>query len=228
MEKVDTVIFIVEDDESIRELVKVALESYGHRVYAFEGAEQALEMLESSTPDIIIFDIMLTGMTGTEALKIIRCDEKYKKLPVILLTAKDSEIDKVTGLDSGADYYVTKPFSVMELMAIVRSLLRKSDKNMSNVKQMGILKVNTDTREVFVNDKLCVLTFKEYELLKYLMDNTRRVVARDELLNKIWGYEYMGETRTIDIHIRTLRLKLGDAGEYVKTIRGIGYRISKD
>ncbi len=222
----DTVIFTVEDDESIRELVKVALEGYGHIVYAFETAEEALEKIGTVSPDLIIFDIMLPGMAGTEALRLIRRDERYKKLPIILLTAKDGEVDKITGLDSGADYYVTKPFSVMELMAIVRSLLRKSEKSTSNIKEMGILRINTDTREVFAEDKPCVLTFKEYELLLYLIDNTHRVVTRDELLNKIWGYEYTGETRTIDIHIRTLRLKLGKAGEYIKTIRGMGYRIS--
>ncbi len=224
----NNVIFIVEDDESIRELVKAALEGYGHKVYAFETSEEALEKLKTASPALIIFDIMLPGMTGTEALKIIRKNDVYRKLPVILLTAKDSDADKVTGLDSGADYYVTKPFSVMELMAIVRSLLRKNGRNIPDIKEMGILKINADTREVFVNNKICALTFKEYELLLYLVNNTYRVVTRDELLNKIWGYEYTGETRTIDIHIRTLRLKLGEAGEYIKTIRGMGYRISRE
>ena len=149
-------------------------------------------------------------------------------MPIIILTAKDSEVDKIIGLDSGADDYVTKPFSVMELMARVRSQLRRNDEAETNYKEMGILKINTDTREVFVNDIHVMLTFKEYELLVYLIDNTNRVVTRDELLNKIWGYEYTGETRTIDIHIRTLRQKIGSAGDYIKTIRGMGYRISKD
>lgn len=224
----NAVIFIVEDDESIRELVKVASEGYGYKVYAFERAEEALDKMKVTAPDLMIFDIMLPGMTGTDAVKFIRSEERYNKLPIIMLTAKDSEIDKVTGLDSGADDYVTKPFSVMELMARVRSQLRKYEKNTSKIKEMGVLKVNTDTREVFVKDKLCILTFKEYELLLYLIKNTHRVVTRDELLNKIWGYEYTGETRTIDIHIRTLRLKIGEAGEYIKTIRGMGYRISRD
>lgn len=221
-------IFITEDDESIRALIKVALEGYDHNVYDFETAEEALEMAEKVKPDLAIFDIMLPGMQGTEAVKRLRQNDKFKKLPIIILTAKDSEIDKIIGLDSGADDYVTKPFSVMELMARVRSQLRRTEEQTVNYKELGILKINTDTREVFVNNEPAVLTFKEYELLIYLIDNTHRVVTRDELLNKIWGYEYTGETRTIDIHIRTLRQKIGAAGEYIKTVRGMGYRISKD
>ena len=221
-------IFITEDDESIRALIKVALEGYDHKVYDFETAEEALETAEKIKPDLAIFDVMLPGMQGTEAVKRLRQEDKFKKLPIIILTAKDSEIDKIIGLDSGADDYVTKPFSVMELMARVRSQLRRTEEQTVNYKELGILRVNTDTREVFVNDEAAVLTFKEYELLIYLIDNSHRVVTRDELLNKIWGYEYTGETRTIDIHIRTLRQKIGTAGEYIKTIRGMGYRISKD
>ena len=221
-------IFLTEDDESIRALVKVALEGYNHTVYDFETAEEALEKMKTIKPDLAIFDIMLPGMQGTEAVKILRNNDKFKKMPIIMLTAKDSEVDKVVGLDSGADDYVTKPFSVMELMARVRSQLRRTEEDTISYKEMGCLKVNTDTREVFVNEKLVVLTFKEYELLLYLIDNTHRVVTRDELLNKIWGYEYTGETRTIDIHIRTLRQKISPAGEYIKTVRGMGYRMSKD
>lgn len=221
-------IFITEDDESIRALIKVALEGYNHNVYDFETAEEALEKMKTVKPDLAIFDLMLPGMQGTEAVKKLRESNKLKKLPIIILTAKDSEIDKIIGLDSGADDYVTKPFSVMELMARVRSQLRRTEENIVNYKEMGSLKINTDTREVFVNNQPVTLTFKEYELLIYLIDNTHRVVTRDELLNKIWGYEYTGETRTIDIHIRTLRQKIGSAGEYIKTVRGMGYRISKD
>lgn len=221
-------IFLTEDDESIRALVKVALEGYNHTVYDFETAEEALEKMKTIKPDLAIFDIMLPGMQGTEAVKILRNNDKFKKMPIIMLTAKDSEVDKVVGLDSGADDYVTKPFSVMELMARVRSQLRRTEEDTISYKEMGCLKINTDTREVFVNEKLVVLTFKEYELLLYLIDNTHRVVTRDELLNKIWGYEYTGETRTIDIHIRTLRQKISPGGEYIKTVRGMGYRMSKD
>lgn len=221
-------IFITEDDESIRALIKVALEGYNHSVYDFETAEEALEKMKTVKPDLAIFDLMLPGMQGTEAVKKLRESNKFKKLPIIILTAKDDEIDKIIGLDSGADDYVTKPFSVMELMARVRSQLRRTEENTVNYKEIGLLKINIDTREVFVNNQPVTLTFKEYELLIYLIDNTHRVVTRDELLNKIWGYEYTGETRTIDIHIRTLRQKIGHAGEYIKTVRGMGYRISKD
>lgn len=221
-------IFITEDDESIRALIKVALQGYNHNVYDFETAEETLEKMKEVKADLAIFDIMLPNMQGTEAVRILRENDIYKKLPIIILTAKDSEIDKIVGLDSGADDYVTKPFSVMELMARVRSQLRRVEDKPTAYKEIGVLKINTDTREVFVNDSLAVLTFKEYELLVYLIDNTSRVVNRDELLNKIWGYEYTGETRTIDIHIRTLRQKIGAAGDYIKTIRGIGYRISRD
>lgn len=221
-------IFLTEDDDSIRALVKVALEGYNHTVFDFETAEDALEKIKTVKPDLAIFDLMLPGMQGTEAVKILRENDKFKKLPIIILTAKDSEVDKVIGLDSGADDYVTKPFSVMELMARVRSQLRRTEESAVSYKEIGCLKINTDTREVFVNNELVVLTFKEYELLIYLIDNTHRVVTRDELLNKIWGYEYTGETRTIDIHIRTLRQKIAPAGEYIKTVRGMGYRISKD
>ena len=221
-------IFITEDDDSIRALVKVALEGYNHNVYDFENAEDALKEMENVDVDLAIFDLMLPGMQGNDAVKILRSKEKFKRLPIIILTAKDSEVDKIVGLDSGADDYVTKPFSVMELMARVRSQLRRTEDISKSYKEIGDLKINTDTREVFVKNEICSLTFKEYELLLYLINNKHRVVTRDELLNRIWGYEYTGETRTIDIHIRTLRQKIGEAGEYIKTVRGLGYRISKD
>lgn len=221
-------IFITEDDDSIRALVKVALEGYNHNVYDFENAEDALKEMENVDVDLAIFDLMLPGIQGNDAVKILRSKEKFKRLPIIILTAKDSEVDKIVGLDSGADDYVTKPFSVMELMARVRSQLRRTEDISKSYKEIGDLKINTDTREVFVKNEICSLTFKEYELLLYLINNKHRVVTRDELLNRIWGYEYTGETRTIDIHIRTLRQKIGEAGEYIKTVRGLGYRISKD
>ena len=211
-------IFVIEDDESIRELVKVALQGYGHEVFDFECAEDALEELKYTKADLGIFDIMLPGMDGVEAVKEYRSTETNGHMAIIMLTAKDSEVEKIIGLDSGADDYVTKPFSVMELMARVRAQLRR----------YGTISINTDTREVFVNGEEVKLTFKEYELLVFLIENGNKVVSRDELLNKIWGYEYTGETRTIDIHIKTLRQKLGTAGDYIKTIRGMGYRAVKE
>ena len=208
-------IFVIEDDESIRELVKVALQGYGHEVFDFECAEDALEELKHTKADLGIFDIMLPGMDGVEAVKEYRSTETNGHMAII-------------SLDSGADDYVTKPFSVMELMARVRAQLRRYEQPVSNKISLGTISINTDTREVFVNGEEVKLTFKEYELLVFLIENGNKVVSRDELLNKIWGYEYTGETRTIDIHIKTLRQKLGTAGDYIKTIRGMGYRAVKE
>ena len=210
-------IIVIEDDESIRELVKVALQGYGHEVFDFECAEDALEELKHTKADLGIFDIMLPGIDGVEAVKEYRSTETNGHMAIIMLTAKDSEVEKIIGLDSGADDYVTKPFSVMELMARVRAQLRRYEQPVSNKISLGTISINTDTREVFVNG----------EEVK-LIENGNKVVSRDELLNKIWGYEYTGETRTIDIHIKTLRQKLGTAGDYIKTIRGMGYRAVKE
>ena len=221
-------IIVIEDDESIRELVKVALQGYGHEVFDFECAEDALEELKHTKADLGIFDIMLPGIDGVEAVKEYRSTETNGHMAIIMLTAKDSEVEKIIGLDSGADDYVTKPFSVMELMARVRAQLRRYEQPVSNKISLRSISINTDTREVFVNGEEVKLTFKEYELLVFLIENGNKVVSRDELLNKIWGYEYTGETRTIDIHIKTLRQKLGTAGDYIKTIRGMGYRAVKE
>lgn len=221
-------IIVIEDDESIRELVKVALQGYGHEVLDFECAEDALEELKHTKADLGIFDIMLPGIDGIEAVRKYRSTETDRYMAIIMLTAKDSEVEKIIGLDSGADDYVTKPFSVMELMARVRAQLRRYETPVNHSIVMGDININTDTREVFVDNNEVKLTFKEYELLVFLIENSNRVVSRDELLNKIWGYEYTGETRTIDIHIKTLRQKLGSAGDYIRTIRGMGYRAVKE
>lgn len=221
-------IYVVEDDENIRDLVKIALEGGGYDVKDFECAEDALLEIKNKVPDLAIFDIMLPGISGIEAVKELRSHNAYKDLPIIHLTAKDSEIDKVKGLDSGADDYITKPFGILELMARIRSLLRRAKNSDVPSESYGCLRINTDTREVFVNDELVTLTFKEYELLKFLIENRNRVISRTELLNEVWGYEYIGETRTIDIHIRTIRQKLGSGGVYIKTIRGMGYRFKME
>lgn len=222
-------IYIIEDEENIRELIKIALEGFGYEINAFESAEPALESMGEKKPDLAIFDWMLPGMTGVEAIRKLRAMEKFYKIPVILLTAKDKELDKVVGLDSGADDYITKPFGVLELAARVRSLLRRSGKEEKEEEMSttyGKLFLNRKTREVCFDGNEVELTYKEYELLQYLLENRDRVVPRDELLNHIWGYSYDGETRTLDIHIRTLRQKLGVEGqEYIKTSRGVGYRL---
>lgn len=219
-------IYVIEDDESIRELLKVALEGFGYKIKAYEAAEPALTDMKHDKPDMAIFDIMLPGMDGLTAIRCIRQDAKLKKIPIICLTAKDKELDKVVGLDVGADDYITKPFGVLELTARIRSLLRRSENTSSeDILTIRSLTINPKTREIKDGDNLVELTFKEYELLTYLIENDTRVVSRDELLNQIWGYDYDGESRTLDIHIRTLRQKLGQVGtDCIKTVRSVGYR----
>lgn len=223
-------IYVVEDDDNIRDLIRIALEGFGYVVSAFEMAEDALKNIEADQPDLAVFDLMLPGMDGLSAIKKIRKNDSLADMPIIILTAKDREFDKVAGLDGGADDYMTKPFGVMELAARIRSLLRRRARNQADeeiLEKYGI-SLNKKTREVTSRGKKVELTLKEYELLLYLMENHSRVATRDELLNHIWGYDYDGETRTLDMHIRTLRQKLGaEAGAMVKTIRGVGYRLLK-
>ena len=221
-------IYVIEDDENIRELIRAALTSYGYQVEAFEAAEPALETIERDKPALAIFDIMLPGMDGLAAIEEIRKDPQVSSIPIIVLTAKDKEFDKVIGLDRGADDYMTKPFSVLELAARVRSQLRRESvkelRSSGNLEE-GRLSICPETREVFLDGALLHLTLKEYELLKYLVENKARVVTRDQILNQIWGYEYEGESRTLDMHVRSLRQKLGGGGaEMIKTVRGVGYR----
>lgn len=224
-------IYIIEDDENIRNLLSVALAGFGYETEAFETAEQFFARMEEQLPDLAVFDWMLPGMDGMDAIKIIRKKEKSKHLPILLLTAKDKELDKVEGLDGGADDYMVKPFGILELSARIRSLLRRTEgeeKKDSELK-FGEIRVDKQTREVFCGGAAIDLTRKEYELLTCLMENHSRILTRDELLNRIWGYSYEGESRTLDMHIRTLRQKLGDkSGACIKTIRGIGYRILED
>lgn len=223
-------IYVIEDDDNIRDLIRIALEGFGYHVESFETAEEALAGFNANPPDLAVFDLMLPGMDGLTAIKKIRAGETASSIPIIVLTAKDKEFDKVVGLDGGADDYMTKPFGVLELAARIRSLLRRSVKKDDSgqiLEQYG-LKLNKKTREVYYQEKLVDLTLKEFELILYLMENQARVATRDELLNHIWGYEYDGETRTLDMHIRTLRQKLGEeGGSCIKTIRGVGYRFVK-
>lgn len=222
-------IYVIEDDENIRELVKVALEGYQYYVETFETAELALARMEEQAPDLAIFDLMLPGMDGLSAIRIIRGKKELRGIPVIVLTAKDKEYDKVVGLDGGADDYITKPFGVLELAARVRSLLRRTEKEKDAAagqgRQYGKLRIDQAVREVYMDGNKIVLTYKEYELLLYLIENRMRVVPREELLDKLWDYNADIETRTLDIHIRTLRQKLGEeGGSYIRTVRSVGYR----
>ncbi len=233
----ETVIFIVEDDENIRVLLEAALKAAGFTPRGFESAAPALEAAMEKLPDAMLLDIMMKGMDGITALQLIRQSEVMRGLPVMLLTAKDTESDKVLGLSMGADDYVTKPFSVLELCARVRALVRRGaaapepapvqESRRASRLKAGSLELDTGLREVTLDGATVELTLKEFELLRMLMENCQRVVDREELLQQIWGYEFIGETRTLDMHIGTLRHKLGDDGperKYIKTVRGVGYR----
>ncbi|MDO4333229.1 MAG: response regulator transcription factor [Eubacteriales bacterium] len=224
-------IYIIEDDENIRNLVQVALNGSGYETAAFETAEEALGAFKVKAPQLAIFDLMLPGMDGLEAIRRIRAQEQWKKMPILVLTAKDKEYDKVAGLDGGADDYMTKPFSILELQARVRSLLRRTEEKAEQkpkVMEFGTLRIDTAAREVRVGEREVVLTYKEYELLLYLVENRSRVVSRDELLDKLWDWRADVETRTLDIHIKTLRQKLGEeGGRYIKTVRSVGYRFTQ-
>lgn len=220
-------ILIVEDDESIRNLIELTLMQFQYETVSFEDAEAAWEYLKKDHADMGIFDLMLPGMTGLELIARIREDEHLRGLPVIILTAKDSELDKVIGLDQGADDYMTKPFSVLELTARIRSLLRRSVaySEESHGFYDGGLEIDFDGRTVHVMQKQVDLTFKEFELLKYLILHKGKAVSRQELLNQIWGYDFVGESRTLDVHINSLRRKLGEPYDgWIQVIRGVGYR----
>lgn len=224
-------VYITEDDDSIRELVTVALSAYSYEVESFVSAEDCLAATEKQVPDIFLFDIMLPGMDGVQAVKILREREQTKNTPILMLTAKSAEIDKVFGLENGADDYLTKPFGIMELAARIKALLRRAGRGSSDSATekitAGGITVNTALREVSRDGKPVELTLKEYELLLYLLKNRSRVVSREELLTKVWGIDFVGETRTLDMHIGTLRKKLSDDAEnahLIKTVRGIGYR----
>ena len=223
--------FVVEDDENIREIIRCALESCSLRVSGFEDAVEMFGELGRQLPDIILLDLMLPRMDGLDALKKLKTDVRSAHIPVLILTAKSSETDKVAGLDLGADDYMTKPFGVLELMARVRAALRRSSAAGGNqpVCEARGLRLDSARREVTRNGKKIERTLKEFELLRLLMCNADRVMARDEILDSVWGYGYSGETRTLDMHIRSLRQKLGDSagdGGYIKTVRGVGYQFN--
>ncbi|NLC18648.1 MAG: response regulator transcription factor [Clostridiales bacterium] len=219
-------IYCVEDDRSIRELIIYALKSNGFDAIGFGEGKPFFAALDERLPDLVLLDIMLPGEDGIEILRQLKASAKTKHIPVIMLTAKSAEYDKVLGLDSGADDYITKPFGIMELLSRIRAVLRRAGQaNASSELKAGRLIMNVDRHLVLVDGKEVTLTLKEFELLKYLIQNAGIVLTRDKLLEKVWGYEYEGETRTVDVHIRTLRHKLGEAGGIIETVRGVGYRI---
>lgn len=222
-------IYLVEDDKSIRELLVYTLNNSGLPANGFEKPSEFYRELRADDADLIILDIMLPECDGLTMLKNLRADEKTKHIPVMMLTAKGSEYDKVVGLDMGADDYMTKPFGMMELIARVKALLRRtkeSGKNDNvNTLNIGCLSVIPSKYSVKVGGEKVVLTLKEFDLLCLLLQNKGTVFTRDKLLNKIWGYDFDGESRTVDVHVRTLRQKLGEARKYIETVRGIGYKI---
>ena len=223
-------IFCVEDDGNIRELVVYTLESTGFQARGFEDGSSFLEALALETPELVLLDIMLPGEDGMELLRKLKASKKTKDIPVIMVTAKGAEYDKVKGLDAGADDYVTKPFGMMELISRIKAVLRRSAKgsvSSEDTFEIGEIRLDTKKHEVTVHGEVVNLTLKEYELLKRLMKNSNIVLTRDQLLEDIWGYDFDGETRTVDVHVRTLRQKLGDAGEQIETVRGVGYRMSR-
>lgn len=221
-------IYVLEDDNSIREFVVYTLCHMDFEAKGFDKPSLFWEAMEESVPELLLLDIMLPEEDGLEILRKIRETEKFKKLPIIMLTAKNTEYDKVLGLDTGADDYVAKPFGMMELVARIKALLRRSEsKTEENILNAGEISVYTDKHKVMVHNKEITLTLKEYELLQLLLENKGKVLNRDQLLNRIWGYEFDGESRTVDVHIRTLRSKLGEAGNVIETVRGVGYRIGE-
>jgi len=221
-------IIVVEDDESIREIVIYALNSAGFEAIGYETGEEFLVALDTGLPSLVLLDIMLPEMDGLTILKCLRSMPKAKKLPVIMLTAKNSEYDKVKGLDMGADDYITKPFGVMELIARVNAVLRRGEASADGKDgQLMISDISLDyaRREVSVAGESINLTFKEFELLYYLALNAGIVFSREKLIQSVWGYDFEGESRTVDMHIKTLRQKLGASGKLVKTIRNVGYKL---
>lgn len=220
-------IYLVEDDESIRELVVYTLKSQGMDARGFEKPSLFWKDLEKEIPSLILLDIMLPEEDGISILKKLRARPDTRKVPIIMLTARGSEYDTVMGLDSGADDYIPKPFRMMELISRIRARLRRAEDKGAEEYRLGNLYVCPSRHLVTVNKEQVNLTLKEYEMLCLLLKNSGMVLSRTQLLNQIWGYEFDGESRTVDVHIRTLRQKLGEAGDLIETVRGIGYKIGK-
>ena len=220
-------IYCVEDDDNIRELVIYTLETTGLKAKGFAEGAEFMEALAFDTPELILLDIMLPGEDGLAILRKLKNSSKTKDIPVIMVTAKGTEYDKVIGLDSGADDYVTKPFGMMELVSRIKAVLRRSVQTADKADlEVDGVKMNVKKHEVTVDGQTVTLTLKEYELLERLMRNRNIVLTRDQLLEDIWGYDFDGETRTVDVHVRTLRQKLGETGRLVETVRGVGYRMA--
>lgn len=219
-------IWCVEDDASIRDIEVYALQSTGFEARGYEDGNTFWRELQSEKPELVVLDIMLPGMDGIQILKKMRENKEFQAIPVIMATAKGEEYDKIHGLDLGADYYLAKPFGVMELVSCVKAVLRRCQpKRIDHLLKTGNLIVNLDEHTVTANGERILLTFKEFEILRLFLSHPGMAYTRDQLFNDIWGADYVGETRTVDMHIRTLRGKLGDYGKMIETVRGIGYRL---
>lgn len=222
-------IYCIEDDNGIRDLIVYTLTASGYEAKGFADSSEFWTAVKQEIPTLILLDVMLPNEDGISILKKIRSDKKTADIPVIMETAKETEYDKVVALDLGADDYLTKPFGMMEMVSRVRAVLRRTSKE--EIKQnlkLNELEINTSRHIVYVNKNEVYLTLKEYDLLKLFMENIGRAFTRDQLLSSVWGTEYVGETRTVDVHIGTLRTKLGSAGDYIKTVRGVGYRMEEE
>lgn len=220
-------IYCVEDDVNIRQLVTYTLESTGMQARGFEDGKQFFQGLEEEIPDLILLDIMLPGKDGMTILGKLKKNFRTQNIPVIMLTAKGSEYDKIIGLDSGADDYVTKPFGMMELLSRIKAVLRRTGKQTEDT-ALTAQQVTLDVQkhQVMVGMREVVLTLKEFDLLELFLRNKNGVLSREKILEKVWGYDYTGETRTLDVHVRTLRQKLNAGEDFIETVRGVGYRIS--
>ena len=227
-------IYLLEDDSSIRELVIYSLNSMGMEAKGFERPSLLNEAMKAQLPELLILDLMLPEEDGFSILRRLRAAEATRALPVVILTAKNTEFDTITALDCGADDYISKPFGVMELIARIKAVLRRANNSYSTAVQEsgqplteGIVTVYTDAHRVTVNGEEITLTFKEFELLCMFLKNKGIVLTRDKILRNVWGYEFDGENRTVDVHIRSLRTKLGVGGNIIETVRGVGYKIGK-
>ena len=220
-------IYCVEDDDSIRELICYALKSGGYQAEGFAESGDFWRRMEESTPRLVLLDIMLPGEDGMQLLHKMKSDAAQRNIPVIMLTAKTTELDKVAGLDAGADDYITKPFSVLELLSRVRAVLRRSQPTGAETLSCGEVTMDPLRRTVTSCGHPVELTYKEFELLCYMMRNCDIVLSRTRLMENVWGFDFEGESRTVDMHIKTLRQKLGAGGSIIKTVRGVGYKVSQ-
>ena len=219
-------IYIVEDDKNISEIESYALKNAGYETKEFYCAKDFYEGLKEQIPDLFLLDIMLPDKDGLQIVKELKLDKKTNMQPIILVTAKTTEIDKVKGLDIGADDYMTKPFGVMELISRVKALLRRSmNMDESKILSLGEISIDNEKHRVSVQGQPCELTYKEFELLKLMLQNVGIVLSRDVIMERVWGVDFEGESRTLDMHIKTLRQKLGESGKRIKTVRNVGYRL---